>query len=363
MRITFLRISITFLSLQFYIRKCGVALRKESRRRVPGTAIRKLEEILEKEGDENGCMIKEQLLSKYKEFSYKNEKPLYGVVKRAIERRKAYVVETREGVMICSRRVHERKLLSLLEDIYLSGRPNPRKKFKDEIPDFDKERYLIYAIQHLLGYEEVSSIVRPNYRLISNAVKLGDTRLLREAKRRLSLRDLREAIEFYDSAIRKIVALKAKTIAPRPELVDDVAEKLYKVVRDINTIDDLNRLIDELDELKVFKDVVASTRLINSYKLSLLEMLPTLKELHDFLRVVGDVFTFLNEIRNDHEKMYEELRATTFNVVKKVLEEGELRGECSLCGRPVHDDFEINLLKSILDIFLLPPNAPVIKSY
>jgi hypothetical protein len=309
-------------------------------------------------------MTKDQLLGLHeKVFGYKSEKPLYGVIRRAVERGRAYTIETREGVMICSRRVHERKLLSLLEDIYLSGRPNPRKKFKDEIPDVDKERYLIYAIQHLLGYEEVSSIVKPDYRLISNAVKLGDIRLLQEARRRLSLRDLREAIEFYDSAIQKIITLKAKTIAPRPELVDDIAEKLYKVVRDINTIDDLNRLIDELNELKVFKDVVASTRLINSYKLSLLEMLPALKELHDFLWVVGDVFTFLNEIRNDHEKMYEELRATTFNVMKKVLEEGELRGECSLCGRPVHDDFEINLLKSILDIFLLPPNVPVIKSY
>jgi hypothetical protein len=337
---------------------------KQEKRRVPGSAIRRLVEVLEEQGDENGCMIKEQLLGLYKEvFCYTSEKPLYGVINRAIRRRKVYTIPSREGVMTCSRRVHERKLLSLLEDIYLSGRPNPRKKFKDEIPDVDKERYLIYAIQHLLGYEEVSSIVRPNYSLISNVVKLGDTRLLQEAKRRLSLRDLREAIELYDSAIRKIVTLKAKTIAPRPELVDDIVEKLYKIVRDINTIDDLNRLIDELNELKVFKDVVASTRLINSYKLSLLEMLPALKELHDFLWVVGDVFTFLNEIRNDHEKMYEELRATTFNVMKKVLEEGELRGECSLCGRPVHDDFEINLLKSILDIFLLPPNVPVIKSY
>jgi hypothetical protein len=322
--------------------------------RVPGTAIRKLVEVLERRGDENGCMLKEQLLGLHKkEFGYKSEKPLYGVINRAIKRRKVYVVETREGVMICSRRVHERKLLSLLEDIYLSGRPSPRKKFKDEIPDVDKERYLIYAIQHLLSYEEVSSIVRPDYRLISSSVKIGDTRLLQEAKRRLSLRDLREAIEFYDNAIQKIVTLKAKTIAPRPELVDNIAEKLYKVVRDINTINDL-------DLLKVAEDVRST------YKLSV-EKLPdivkALKELHDLLRVLGDVFTFLSEIRNNHEKMYKELRVATFNVIRKALEEGELRGECPLCGKPVHDDTEINLLKSILDIFLLPPNVPVIKSY
>ena len=161
---------------------------KQEKRRVPGSAIRKLVEVLEEQGDENGCMIKEQLLGLYKEvFCYTSEKPLYGVINRAIKQRKAYMIRTREGViLICSRRVHERKLLSILEDIYLSRRPNPIKKFKDEIPDVDRERFLIYAIQHLLSYGEISSIIRPDYRLISNAMKLGDTRLLQEAKRRLS---------------------------------------------------------------------------------------------------------------------------------------------------------------------------------
>jgi hypothetical protein len=325
--------------------------------RVPGTAIRKLEEILEKEGDENGCMTKKKLLGLHKEvFGYKSEKPLYGVINRAVKRRKVYVVETREGVMICSRRVHERKLLSLLEDIYLSGRPNPKKKFKDEIPDVDKERYLIYAIQHLLSYEEISNtisnIIGPDYRLISNAVKLGDIRLLQEAKRRLSLRDLREAIEFYDNAIQKIVTLKAKTIAPRSELVDEIAGKLRDIVRDMD-IDSIRAVGTSYVVHSVSEDIMKTYKLPAERRLQIIE---AVREILDFLKILGDVYEFLYEIRNNHERMYRELRLTTFNVIRKALEEGELRGECSLCGKPpVHGDFEINLLKSILYIYLLPP--------
>jgi hypothetical protein len=75
---------------------------------VPGSAIRRLVEVLEKHGDENGCMAKEQLLSLYEVvFGYKSEKPIYGVINRAARRGKVYIVETREGVMICSRRALE----------------------------------------------------------------------------------------------------------------------------------------------------------------------------------------------------------------------------------------------------------------
>jgi hypothetical protein len=75
---------------------------------VPGSAIRRLVEVLEKHGDENGCMAKEQLLSLYEVvFGYKSEKPIYGVINRAARRGKVYIVETREGIMICSRRALE----------------------------------------------------------------------------------------------------------------------------------------------------------------------------------------------------------------------------------------------------------------
>jgi hypothetical protein len=84
---------------------CGIAGEK---RGVPGSAIRRLVEVLERRGDENGCMTKEQLLSLYEVvFGYKSEKPLYGVINRAIKRGKVYMIETREGVMICSRRALE----------------------------------------------------------------------------------------------------------------------------------------------------------------------------------------------------------------------------------------------------------------
>lgn len=75
---------------------------------MPGSAIRRLVEVLEKHGDENGCMAKEQLLSLYEVvFGYKSEKPIYGVINRAARRGKVYIVETREGIMICSRRALE----------------------------------------------------------------------------------------------------------------------------------------------------------------------------------------------------------------------------------------------------------------
>jgi hypothetical protein len=359
----------TFLNLHFYTgkRRGSIAghrkvhekpkkkLKKETegkreKRKVPGSAIRRLMEELERCGGENGCMLKERLLSLHGEvFGYKSEKPLYGVIKRAIERRKAYTIRTREGVMICSMRVHERKLLSILEDIYLSRRPNPIKKFKDEIPDVDRERYLIYAIQHLLSYEEISSIVRPDYRLISNAMKLGDTRLLQEAKRRLSLRDLREAIRFYEDAIQKIVTLKAKTIAPQPELVEWIAEKLRSVVSSIKDVNTFDMVVRE-----------AAEDIMRTYKLPaerLPQIVGALKEIFDLVRILGDVYEFLHEIKNNHERMYRELKSTSFNVIKRALEEGELKGECSLCGKPVHDDFEIDLLGEVI---LLPPNRFVI---
>jgi hypothetical protein len=78
------------------------------KRGVPGSAIRRLVEVLEKHGDENGCMVKERLLSLYEaEFGYKSEKPIYGVIGRAVRRGKVYIVETHEGVKVCSRRILE----------------------------------------------------------------------------------------------------------------------------------------------------------------------------------------------------------------------------------------------------------------
>jgi hypothetical protein len=321
--------------------------------RVPGTAIRKLEEVLEKEGGENGCMVKEQLLSKYNEFGYKSEKPLYGVINRAIKRGKAYTIETREGIMICSRRVHERKLLSILEDIYLtslyslrglglSERP-PVKKFEAKIPDVDRGTYLVYAIQHLLCYEAVSTIIKPDYRLVFNAIRLNDVRLLSEAKIKLSLRDLREAVQFYDNAIWKMSTLKARALASEPELVMDV-------------------------DVSYFEQVVGleAERIKNMCRLPA-EKLPiivtVLRELYYLLGSLGDVFTFLIEIENKHSRRYEELRIATFKVIEEALRNGELKGECSLCGKPTHDDVELDILKSILDTYILPFHAPQITSY
>jgi len=341
---------------------------KQEKRRVPGSAIRRLVEVLEEQGDENGCMIKEQLLGLYKEvFCYTSEKPLYGVIKRAIERRKAYTIETREGVMICSRRVHERKLLSLLEDIYLtllyrsrglglSERP-PVKKFEAKIPDVDRGTYLVYAIQHLLCYEAISSIIRPDYRLVFNAIRLNDVRLLSEAKIKLSLRDLREAVRFYDDAIWKILTLKARALASEPELVVDLTHKLRETLWRLRDVD-----------VSYFEQVVGveAERIKNMCGLPA-EKLPiivtVLRELYYLLGSLGDVFAFLIEIGNKHSRRYEELRIATFKVIEEALRNGELKGECSLCGKPTHDDVELDILKSILDTYILPFHAPQITSY
>jgi hypothetical protein len=354
MRTTFLGFGTTYL-------------RRGLKMRVPGTAIRKLEEVLEKEGGENGCMTKEQLLSKYKEFGYKSEKPLYGVINRAVKRGKAYTIETREGILICSRRVHERKLLSLLEDIYLtslyslrglglSERP-PVKKFEAKIPDVDRGTYLVYAIQHLLCYEAISSIIKPDYRLVFNTIRLNDVRLLSEAKIKLSLRDLREAVRFYDDAIWKMLTLKARALASEPELVMDLTHKLRETVRRLRNVD-----------VSYFEQVVGveAERIKNMCRLPA-EKLPiivtVLRELYYLLGSLGDVFTFLIEIENKHSRRYEELRIATFKVIEEALRNGELKGECSLCDKPTHDDVELDILKSILDIYILPFHAPQITSY
>jgi hypothetical protein len=341
---------------------------KREKRKVPGSAIRRLVEVLERCGGENGCMLKERLLSLHGEvFGYKSEKPLYGVINRAIKRRKAYTIRTREGVMICSRRVHERKLLSLLEDIYLtslyslrglglSERP-PVKKFEAKIPDVDRGTYLVYAIQHLLCYEAISSIIRPDYRLMFNAIRLNDVRLLSEAKIKLSLRDLREAIRFYDDAIWKMLTLKASALASEPELVMDLTHKLRETIWRLRNVD-----------VSYFEQAVGveAERIKNMCRLPA-EKLPiivtVLRELYYLLGSLGDVFTFLIEIENKHSRRYEELRIATFKVIEEALRNGELKGECSLCGKPTHDDVELDILKSILDTYILPFHAPRITSY
>jgi hypothetical protein len=343
-------------------------LRKETRRKVPGTAIRRLVEVLERRGDENGCMIKEQLLGLHKEeFGYKSEKPLYGVINRAIKWRKAYVIETREGIMICSRRVHERKLLSILEDIYLTSLYSSRwlglserpfvKKFEAKIPDVDRAAYLVYAIQHLLCYEAISSIIKPDYRLVFNIIRLNDVRLLSEAKIKLSLRDLREAVQFYDNAIWKMVTLKARALASEPELVMDLTHKLRETIWRLRDVD-----------VSYFEEVVS----VEAEKIKNLCGLPAeklpiivtvLRELYHLLGSLGDVFTFLIEIKNKHSRRYEELRIATFKVIEEALRNGELKGECSLCGKPALDDVELDILKSILDLYTLPFHAPRITSY
>jgi hypothetical protein len=355
------------------IENCVEKLKKETKgkqekRKARGSAIRRLVKVLERCGDENGCMIKEELLGLYeKGFGYKSEKPLYGVISRAIKWRKVYVVETREGVMICSRGVHERKLLSLLEDIYLTSLYSSRwlglserpfvKKFEAKIPDVDKATYLVYAIQHLLCYEAISSIIKPDYRLVFNIMRFNDVRLLSEAKIELSLRDLREAVQFYDDAIWKMVTLKARALASEPELVTDLTHKLRETIWRLRDVD-----------VNYFEEVVGveAEKIKNLYRLPA-EKLPiivtVLRELYYLLGSPGGVFTFLIEIENKHSRRYEELKIATFKVIEEALRKGELKGECSLCGKPAYDDVELDILKSILDLYTPPFHVPRITSY
>jgi hypothetical protein len=338
---------------------------KQEKRKVPGSAIRRLVEVLERRGDENGCMLKEELLGLYEEvFGYKSEKPLYGVINRAIKRGRVYTIETREGVMICSRGVHERKLLSLLEDIYLTSLYRSRwlglserpfvKKFEAKIPDVDRGTYLVYAIQHLLCYEAISSIIKPDYRLVFNIIRLNDVRLLGEAKIKLSLRDLREAVQFYDDAIWKMLTLKARALASEPELVMDLTHRLRETFWRLRDVD-----------VSYFEQVVGveAERIKNMCRLSAEKLPIIVTVLRELYYLLGDVFTFLIEIENKHSRRYEELRIATFKVIEEVLRNGELKGECSLCGKPTHDDVELDILKSILDIYILPFHASRITSY
>jgi len=231
------------------------------------------------------------------------------------------------------------------------------KKFEAKIPDVDRGTYLVYAIQHLLCYEAISSIIRPDYRLVFNAIRLNDVRLLSEAKIKLSLRDLREAVRFYEDAIWKILTLKARVLASEPELVMDLTHKLRETVWRLRDVD-----------VSYFEQVVGveAERIKNLCGLPA-EKLPiivtVLRELYHLLGSLGDVFTFLIEIGNRHSRRYEELRIATFKVIEEALRNGELKGECSLCGKPTHDDVELDILKSILDIYILPFHAPQTTSY
>jgi hypothetical protein len=351
MRTTFLKAGTAFLSLQFYLESAGVALREETRRGVPGSAIRKLEEIFEKEGDENGCMIKEQLLGLYKKFGYKSEKPLYGVISRAVKRGRAYTIETREGVMICSRRVHERKLLSILEDIYNRWRLGEEarrvsKKFEVRIPFVELEGYLPAVYQHVLSHSKVFNIVSFDYKAVLGTMKFHGLKPLKE---KLPLEILEEASESYRVGILKMCIRKAGSILEDLNLHRDpqgLGESLYNVVRALTLSGS-----EELEHrLNAYAREVKDWHQLPDERL----VAEALRELYNHLR---DVILLHYEIENEYSKRSAEFREAVFEAIKESLIGGELKGVCFICGRVRHNDMLIERVKSILEPYLPFPST------
>jgi hypothetical protein len=329
---------------------------KQGKRRVPGSAIRRLIEVLERRGDENGCMNKEQLLGLYNEFGYKSEKPLYGVINRAVKWGKAYTIETREGVMICSRRVHERKLLSILEDIYIRWRLGQKpeeagrvfKKFEEvRIPFIELERHLLAAYQHILCYPEVFNIVSFDYNAVPSIAK---SRGLKPLKEKLPLEILEEASESYRVGILKMCIRKAGNLLKDLNLYRDpqgLGESLYNVVRALTFTGS-----EELEHrLNAYAREIKDTYQLPGERL----VAEALRELYNHLR---DIILLHHEIENEYSKRSAGFRETVFKIIEESLIRGELKGVCFICGKVKYDSTLIERIRSVLE-----PYSPFPSTY
>jgi hypothetical protein len=304
-------------------------------------------EVLERRGDENGCMLKEQLLGLHKEeFGYKSEKPLYGVINRAIKRRKVYTIETREGTVICSRRVHERKLLSILEDIYIRSKlgREPReaeKKFKERIPFVELREHLSAVYQHILSYPEVFNIVS------FDCVKSHGLKPLKE---RLPLEILEEASESYRAGILKMCIRKAGSLLKDLNLYRDpqgLGESLYNVVRALTFTGS-----EELEHrLNAYAREIKDTYQLPDERLAA----EALREIYNHLK---DIILLHHEIDNERSKRSAEFRETVFKIIEESLIRGELKGVCFICGRVKYNDMLIERIRSILEPYSPPPSSP-----
>jgi hypothetical protein len=369
---TFLRIGSTLLSLWFYIEKCGVALQdiekcveelkketegKREKRKVPGSAIRRLIEVLERCGGESECMTKDQLLGLHeKVFGYKSEKPLYGVINRAVRHGRAYTIETREGVMICSRRVHERKLLSILEDIYIRWRLGQKpeeagrvfKKFEGvRIPFIELEKHLLVAYQHILCYPEVFNIVSFDYNAVLSIAK---SRGLKPLKEKLPLEILEEASESYRVGILKMCIRKAGSLLKDLNLYRDpqgLGESLYNVVRALTFTGS-----EELEHrLNAYAREIKDTYQLPDERLAA----EALREIYNHLK---DIILLHHEIDNERSKRSAEFRETVFKIIEESLIRGELKGVCFICGRVKYNDMLIERIRSILEPYSPLPSSP-----
>jgi hypothetical protein len=325
---------------------------KQEIRRVPGSAIRRLVEVLENCGGKSGCMTKDQLLGLHeKVFGYKSEKPLYGVIRRAIKRGKAYVIETREGVMICSRGVHERKLLSILEDIYNRWRLGEEarrvsKKFDVRIPFIELEQHIPAVYQHILYHPKVFSIASFDYNALLSIVKSHGLKPLKE---KLPLEILEEASESYRVGILKMCIRKAGSILKNLNLYRDpqgLGESLCNMVRAL-TLAGSEELEHRLNAYaRDIKDGYQppDERLVAE----------ALRELYSHLR---DIILLHHEIENEYSKRSAEFREAVFKIIEESLVKGELKGVCFMCSRVRHNDMLIERIKSILEPYLPFPST------
>jgi hypothetical protein len=337
-----------------------------SGKRVPGSAIRKLEECLAENGM-NGCMNldEKEIFERCKDkFEYVNEKPLYGVIGRALKRGAVYQVKTSSGeIMLCSRKAHVKTLLSLIEDIYLgylyggvsSERLQRVKKFKIEIPDIEKSKYLSAVAQHLLSYPNISSILIPDYRAIENAVRTGDLKKIREIKKRLSLKDLNEAVRSIDEGMLKKCRIKALSLHLNPNITESLAinlrDSVFTLVRGGGSNED--------EVINKSAENIRSSFNLPPEKLP--EITKAIKELYDLFK---DVIPLYYELSSRHVETYKKLREEVFKVIREVLDEGDLKGRCFICGE-VHYEDEAELLKPVLGgyVFLPSASATIIRSY
>jgi hypothetical protein len=311
----------------------------------------------------NGCMkldVKKVFERCRDIFGYVNEKPLYGVIGRALKRGVVYQVKTSSGeIMLCSRKTHVKTLLSLIEDIYLerlygrvsSERLQRVKKFKIEIPDIEKSKYLNAVAQHLLSYPNISSILIPDYRAIENAVRTGDLKKIREIKKRPSLKDLNEAVSSIHEGMLKKCRIKALSLHPDPNIVESLTihfrDSVYALIRGKEGDEVINRSAEN----------IRSSFNLPPEKLP--EIAKAIKELYDLFK---DVVPLYDELSSRHVETYKKLEEEVFKVIEEVLDEGDLKGRCFICGE-VQYEYEAELLKSVLEGYVLSPSATIIRSY
>ena len=324
----------------------------------PGTAIKKLKECLVEHGM-NGCMNRKQIFEKCKDkLEYSSEKPIYGVIERALKIGAVYLMKASSGEMICSREAHVKTLLSLLEDIYLerlyggvfSERRERVKKFEAKIPDIEKSRYLTAVAQHLLSYLNISSILMPNYRAIENAVRTGDLEKIREMKKRLSLKDLNEAVRsLYEGMLNKC---RIKALSIHPDL--NIAESLALHIRD--AVFSLIKSGVSSEAINRSAESIRSSFNLPPEKLP--EIAEAVKELYDMFK---DVVPLYHELSSRHEETYKKLEEEVFKVIREAFDKEDLKGRCFICGEAQYED-EAELLKSVLERYVFPTSA-VFRSY